>query len=817
MKKNIRTRINDIRVKRKIMLFFVIGVVVPTLGLLSVFMGQILSEFTQREEAEVQGELTGFQSNINMTIETAKQLAATYFADENLAWALETYSAEDKSDLEILRGIDEQVLQHLTIHPFIQNICIYYENPQVFETFYAKLLSADVTKEDWYQKFLTKGESSYIGVDLEDTDSHIYLVRNLNVEKYESNNIIKIDLSTRWLKKSFMTSNSGVSQRMVYLVDPSDQIVVTNDTDASGGMERIRSNQKVYIYEQSFEAGSQMEGWKVAISYDKSEIQKSLYKKIMILGGSFALTFGLSLAMFYILAHTLILRLERLAKVMDRADENNLHTLDFDMGKDEIGITANSYNRMVHRIQSLIRDNVKANQELKATNEALKTSLQQVEQQNQEIYSLVYTDRLTDLYNRFGTTTYIDRLIKDAAEGERFAIGFLDIDNFKMINDTYGHDIGDMIIKNFGKRLKEFENEQIRIGRFGGDEFVIIIGAFQDQDALWHKLNLIQDSLKSPIAHGKITFALTVSIGVSIYGLHSFSRHELITLADIALYKAKDMGRDRVVIFENDMHQQIILKSQQQELIKKAIQENQFLLHYQPYFDAHTQQMKGCEALLRWSSDCHLKMSPYEVIRHIEEMGLMVEFGKWIIREACEFAKKLNQGIRNPLNVSINISSIQLTSYHFAEDIQEILQEVGVETQLISLEMTESILMSSLESGTKVIRTLREQGIAIYLDDFGTGYSSLGYFKELPISTLKIDKSFIDQICNNQYDAELVETIIQLAHNKDVNVIAEGIEDSDQYELLKSMSCDLIQGYYFSRPVSSQEILKMVHIMEGKA
>ena len=817
MIRNIGSRINDIRVKQKIIILFIVGVVIPTLVLLSIFMSQIQTEFSQREEAVVQGELTRLKSNINTTVETVKQLGSIYFADKDLSWALETYSDGSKDSLTVLRDIDSQVSSNLAVHPFISDINIYFDNSNIFNTIQAHFLSEDIKNLPWYRQYVKKDSNVYLNYDTEGEVPYIYFIRKLNLLKFESPNIIKIDISTQWIDESFQSENISAEDKQMYLISPEDQIVASNVRDADNSAKTFESIEKkrgIIVYKQSFDNNSLFKGWKVAIVYEKSVLQKDLTYKMMILFGVVILAFALSLFMFYELAHTIITRLEQLASVMDQSDDLTLRTLDTDMGRDEIGITANSYNRMVNRITELINANTLTNQELKESNVALLDSIEKVEMQDKQINELVYKDKLTGLFNRFGITTFIDRHIKEIIQDDSFAIGFMDLDNFKLINDTYGHDTGDEILKQFAARLKVFEGEDFQIGRFGGDEFILIIKYQHDLEKLNQKLKNLARNLKEPLVINKITFVLTISMGVSIYGTHSRSRHELITLADIALYKAKELGRDRIVFFESDMYQRLLKNTHQQELIRKAIREDQFILFYQPYYYAESKEMAGCEALLRWKSECHLEMTPHEVIIHIEEMGLMVEFGNWIIKEACIFSKKLNHQRKNQLPVSINISALQLMAHNFTDDVLKIIHDYDVDPRSISLEMTESILMRSVLNGSKVTYRLREKGIQIFLDDFGTGYSSLGYFKELPISTLKIDKSFVDNICTNDYDVQLIETIIQLAHNKDVRVIAEGIETEEQYSLLKEMSCDIIQGYLLCKPISEAAIMEMLLVQE---
>lgn len=817
MVKHIGQKVNDIPIKRKLMILVLLGVLIPTLVLLTVFFRQMQKDFKIREKALVETELSRLQSSIHTSLETVKQLASIYYADKEQAKALSKYSPEQKESLNAIRKIDSQVLSYMSVHPFIRDIHIYVNQPDFFETTYAKELNAEVKSQRWYKDFISQNYNVFLNYDTEDDMSNLYYIRRLNILNYETENLVKIDLSIQWIKDHYFSNYLDSQWGSLYLLNAEGDIVTGNRLSDEKNLSDILEKKHKYLYKSTFPTTSSLAGWSVMISYPRSILAQDFYRQVMFAGTMFFIIFSLSFGLFYWMANSIIRRLEILAAIMNQSKTEGLTLIEQNMGKDEIGETAESYNRLVRHMMELHEYNKQVNRDLQSSYLELQESMEKLEQKDIQIEELVYRDKLTGLLNRNGITSYIDQNIHRTKEDEYSAICFMDMDNFKTINDTYGHDMGDKVLTHLGKRLQEFEQDEkkkIHAGRFGGDEFIIVLEHFYSTEEIEIMIRKIRERLNQNMLIDQIVFPLSCSFGVSYYRIHSKRRHELITLSDIALFKAKDLGRDQIVIFESDMYELLAIKTMQQEEIRKAIEQNQFCLYYQPYYQTKNAEIDGCEALVRWNEDCTLHMNVQEVINHIEEMGLMIEFGKWILREAFQFAKIINKNRDTAFVVSVNISAIQLMSPNFVEDVFEIMKDCNISPSYFSLEMTESILLSSMELSSEKLKRLREAGIAIYLDDFGTGYSSLRYFKELPISTLKIDKSFVDHICSNDYDAQLVDTIIQLAHNKQVRVIAEGIESKEQYELLRKLDCDAIQGYYFSKPVSKeriQELLKLIY------
>lgn len=450
------------------------------------------------------------------------------------------------------------------------------------------------------------------------------------------------------------------------------------------------------------------------------------------------------------------------------------------------------------------------NKELEALNQELVISYEEIKAQDSQIKDLIYKDALTDLNNRYAISEVIDQSIENNTLKSPMAVLFLDIDNFKLINDIHGHKIGDLVIRETGSRLKRYIDKHVSVGRFGGDEFLIFVNQIWVQEDIESLLEQIKMSFLQPINVEGNRFYLTISMGVAFYPEHGITREDLIKKADQALYSAKDSGKNKAVKYNNSMTSQIELKTKLQTHIKSGFDNREFYLNFQPYYEANSKKIIGFEALIRWHSPVIGIVAPYDLIVNAEEMGLIVEIGAWVFKEACFFARRINQLSQRPLTVSINVSAVQLMDNDFIDSILDIIKEVGISPSLLCLEMTETILINSLEQGTNIVKRLKDIGFSIALDDFGTGYSSLKYFKELPVSILKIDKAFIENLKKSTYDNDLVHSMLVIAHNRNVSVTAEGVETEEQYQLLLEHNCDTIQGFLFSKPVSEKKACELI-------
>ncbi len=428
----------------------------------------------------------------------------------------------------------------------------------------------------------------------------------------------------------------------------------------------------------------------------------------------------------------------------------------------------------------------------------------------EKIRYLAYYDSLTELPNRvFIMNELQEKLDKCSREGGFGSVFFIDIDNFKIVNDTHGHTFGDRMLIEIAKKLTVLTSDDVTISRIGGDEFLIVISNPADQSKISQLADTVLELFKGAVYIDDISFHITCSIGIALYPNDGMSVEEILKHADLAMYKAKSKGKNNYAFYDNSMVAELSERTELEKHLRDAYHNNEFILYYQPQVAAANGQITGIEALIRWESSVYGLVFPGKFIDLAEEMGLINEIGKWVIERSFSFAKKLMQ---KGICVSCNVSSVQLNDSSFVEDVIASYERYGLKEGSVALEITESSLVESFVEVSAKLSRLREHGILIYLDDFGTGYSSLNYLKSLPIDALKIDKSFIDDIIRDGVERRIVRTIVSLAHEIGFNVIAEGVELKEQQDYLAACGCNAIQGYLVSRPVPEKEIVKYLEL-----
>ncbi|HHY63843.1 MAG TPA: EAL domain-containing protein [Clostridiaceae bacterium] len=418
-----------------------------------------------------------------------------------------------------------------------------------------------------------------------------------------------------------------------------------------------------------------------------------------------------------------------------------------------------------------------------------------------------YHDTLTGLPNRLALYEDFEKQIT-ASPGKTAALFIIDSDNFKFINDSMGHSFGDILIKKMGERLTSiFKDQGSKIYRLGGDEFVLF--TFYDRiDEVFRYAQEIERNFNEPIEIEENTVCITVSVGIATCPANGNSIDELIKNADIALYKAKDAGKNCYVLFSDEMHEKIKQRMLIEKHLRNAIENNELDLYYQPQVDATTGDITGFEALLRWHNRELGFVPPLSFISVAEETRLINPIGKWVLQKACSFLKKIHATGNEDVTVAVNVSIFQLLQDDFVDIVEETLYSEGIAPDCLELEITESILMESFNVISLILRKLKKLGVRIALDDFGKGYSSLSYLRQLPIDTLKIDKCFVDGILSDTESASLTGMIVKLGQNLGLTVIAEGVEEQKQMDFLKENGCHKIQGYLFSKPLPENDVLK---------
>ena len=424
-----------------------------------------------------------------------------------------------------------------------------------------------------------------------------------------------------------------------------------------------------------------------------------------------------------------------------------------------------------------------------------------------EISHMAYTDALTGLPNR---PLFMDHLILALAQAHRnnqkLAVFFLDLDRFKDINDSLGHSTGDVLLKSVAERIRHCVREGDTVARFGGDEFTLLvpkIDAIEDAAKIAQK---IHETLKIPFPVGDRELFVTTSIGISFYPADGLDPETLVRNADTAMYRAKDSGRDNYQLYAPAMNAQAAERLELENMLRRAIENEELVLHYQPLIHATGNHVVGIEALIRWQHPDLGLLSPAHFISAAEQSGLIVPIGWWVLETACRQTKLWHKRIDHDVYVAVNLSARQFQQPNLVDEIARILELTGLPAGALEVEITESNAMQNAENTIHTLKELKALGVRIAMDDFGTGYSSLNYLKRFPIDTLKLDRSFVRDVVTDSSDAAIVSAVIQLAHSLKLHVVAEGVETEDQLAFLRKQNCDRIQGYLYSPPLPVTEI-----------
>ncbi|MDF9777259.1 diguanylate cyclase (GGDEF)-like protein [Pseudomonas baetica] len=434
--------------------------------------------------------------------------------------------------------------------------------------------------------------------------------------------------------------------------------------------------------------------------------------------------------------------------------------------------------------------------------------LSQLDQARMSLQQVAHYDPLTNLINRRGfNQIFAEKLMEKTNEGGMLAVMFLDIDHFKRINDSLGHDAGDDLLKVLAQHIKSsIRSHEDVVARFGGDEFCLLIN-LHDREEARHMAQRIMLKMKEPIELSGRRMVMTTSIGISLFPEDGKTCEELLKNADLALYQSKGSGRNGLSFFSANLKTRATLELQLEEELRHALREDTgLILYYQPIYDLKTGQVSKLEALIRWQHPVHGLLVPDRFIAIAEANGLIAELDNWVLRKACEDLGELSRKGCEDLKIAVNCSPLNLAREELADEIEYALRVAGVAPNQLELEVTENALMGNIASTLVLLRQIRALGVSLSIDDFGTGYSSLAYLKRLPLNTLKIDRSFIQDIPKATQDMEIVQAIIVMAHTLHLQVVTEGVETFEQYQFLENHGCDFVQGYLLSRPVPLAEL-----------
>jgi diguanylate cyclase (GGDEF)-like protein len=433
--------------------------------------------------------------------------------------------------------------------------------------------------------------------------------------------------------------------------------------------------------------------------------------------------------------------------------------------------------------------------------------LQQRKREDDRVHHIAFHDDLTALPNRLMLTERLDQALGRHRRAEMtLAILYMNLDRFKVINDSLGHEAGDALLRLVADRLRAQLREGDSLARVGGDEFVVMIENYGNSIAVSACAQRLVEQLSAPYLLGKKDCHVTVSIGISTFPADGSDSQSLIKAADVAMYRAKETGRNNYQFYLPSMNIHTLERLELESDLRRALERGEFLLHYQPKVEVASGLITGVEALLRWKHPLRGLVPPLDFIPLAEETGLIVPIGEWVLATACA-RNKAWQGRGLPkLSVAVNLSARQFADTMLLANLTRIIHDSGLDPSLLELEITESVVMSNAECAVSVLEKLKSTGVQIAIDDFGTGYSSLAYLKRFPIDILKIDRSFIRDIPADSGDMKITRAIIAMAHSLRLKVVAEGVETAEQLKFLRSQSCDAAQGYFLYRPLQEEEL-----------
>lgn len=436
-----------------------------------------------------------------------------------------------------------------------------------------------------------------------------------------------------------------------------------------------------------------------------------------------------------------------------------------------------------------------------------------------ELEYMAYFDADTGVYNRNYFIKRLDKEILKAINGgfNRIQVMYIDIDNYNFINDTVGYEKSDELLIMFAKLLLEYSSPTVKIGRFSNDEFAIALYDASGEDEIMEIYNDLKMKLMSPFKIKECSdIYVTISAGIATYPVGGLNANDLIKCADIAMYNVKKNGKNSVSVFEESMLRKFLKNVKFEKKLKAAVEKLDFVLYYQPQYYTDKNELRGVEALIRWKVSEDELINPGDFIPMAEKNGCIVDIGQWVIRQALDdFVDwKMNYGYNGMM--SINISAIQLKENNFSDILIEYVNSKNVLPSDIEIEITESVFIENFDKTIGVLSRLRKRGFKISLDDFGTGYSSLSYLKDIPIDTLKIDKAFVDTMLTDPSTGIITDAVIKMVKKLGLETVAEGVETKEQYEYLKKMNCDNIQGFYLGKPMSADKIKTLISKINEK-
>ncbi len=586
---------------------------------------------------------------------------------------------------------------------------------------------------------------------------------------------------------------------------PLEQRIATYDSllPAEWAGELLRFNWREVTLATPINHENQILGYFYLV-YDQQDLRQRAYIYLLIILAVVAVSI--------VIAHALAARLQRsitepvleLANLMRTVSEQKNYSLRAGYrSTDELGVFASGFNEMLQAIQERDDKLESYNAQLEKTVAKRTAELKKL---NVKLSYQAFHDVLTNLPNRAKFVQQANDAINFAARnGHGMAMLFIDLDNFKYINDTLGHAAGDRMIQEVGKRLQATTRQaEDLVARLGGDEFTILLHQIKNPEHAGVVAEKIVRALSIPFRYNGRDLYITPSIGISLFPEHGKDVGTLMRNADSSMFQAKRQGRNNYRYYNPENDQTSANRLNLEHQLRQALNSSEFEVWYQPRFILATGRLIGAEALVRWRSPDLALVPPAEFIPLAEDTGLIVPIGEWVLQRACQDCQQWQGFCANPVQVSVNLSARQFAQEDLLEKIGTLLKQTGLETGLLELELTESLIMPNAEETVQTLRKLKEMGIKISIDDFGTGYSSLSYLQQFPIDIIKIDQSFLQEVRESHQESALVTAIIAMAHNLRLHVVAEGVETQVQFNFLQQYQCDQVQGYLLGKPVPAE-------------
>ena len=568
------------------------------------------------------------------------------------------------------------------------------------------------------------------------------------------------------------------------------------------------------------------EGEQIGVVYLRSDME-AVHERLILFLGIVALVLIVSLLVTFVLSAQLqriitdpLLRLSAIARQV--STEKNYSVRVIGEGKDELGNLITDFNTMLDEIQSRdneLRENrlqleervAQRTRELEIANDQLELSKEQAESVASRMEYHAHHDALTGLPNRILLN---DRITNELAHARRqqtnTALLFLDLDRFKIINDSLGHAVGDQLLRVIARRLNNCVRDEDTVARLGGDEFMILLPRISGSADAGRIAKKVIECLVDPISCNGHELHITTSIGISIYPYDGADVESLIKHADISMYRAKELGRNKAVYYTAEMNAGSRKRLAMETNLRTALEKNQLKLFYQPKVDISRNLIVGVEALLRWEHPTMGFISPLDFIPVAEDTGLIVPIGEWVLHTAFKQLQQWHNAGFTDLTVAVNLSSVQLSRTGFEDVVAQALSDSGLDASMTELEITENVAMENIDSAIIILEKLKCMGVSVAMDDFGTGYSSLSYLRRLPIDTVKIDKSFVREIPDSAEDVTIAQAIIAMAKSLKLSLVVEGVENVRQLNFFRQQNVNIVQGYLFSQPVEASELLKML-------